>query len=181
MNLEEYLDLYDHAGTPLHRIIRRDDPLDPCPEGAYWRVCDAWIMRPDGAMLIQRRAECKATYPGLWNCTGGAIQHGESSEQGCLREVQEELGLALTHRDGSMLFEYLSTHSIHEVWLFCKDVSLESLTLQREEVADARFATMDEILRMEKEGSFVSIGYLAQFARMLPIYRHIIGKENATC
>lgn len=176
--MEEYLDLYDRQGRPLHRTLRRGDPA---PQGAFWRVCDIWLMNAAGDLLIQRRADDRPTNPGKWACTGGAIQHGESGEAGCLREAQEELGVRLDLRHGHMLFEYVSTHSIHEVWLFLQDIPLNKLCLQIEEVADARYASMEDIHRMARQGSFVPSGYLHQLAQMLPLLRQAYGKEDGLC
>lgn len=176
--MEEYLDLYDRSGQPLHRVLRRGDAA---PEGAFWRVCDIWLMNAAGKLLIQRRADSRPTHPGKWACTGGAIQHGESGEAGCLREAQEELGVRLDLRRGHMLFEYVSSHSIHAVWLFFQDIPLSKLRLQAEEVADARYASMDDICRMARQGSFVPFGYLRQLAQMLPLLRQAYGKEDAEC
>ena len=176
--MEEYLDLYDRQGRPLHRVLRRGDPA---PEGAFWRVCDIWVMNTEGKLLIQRRADTRPTHPGQWASTGGAIQHGESAEAGCLREAREELGVRLDPRHGHMLFEYVSTHSIHAVWLFLQDLPLSELRLQEEEVSDARYATMDEILRMAQAGQFVPFGYLHQLAQMLPLLHRAYGKEDEAC
>lgn len=176
--MEEYLPLYDRQGKPLGRELRRGDPP---PEGALWRVCDVWIVNDAGQLLIQRRADTRPTNPGKWACTGGAIHTGEDGEAGCLRETREELGFEPDRRRMHSLFEFVGQHAIHEVWLLRQNVSLDALHLQQEEVADARYATMEEILRMARQGEFVALGYLSQLAQMLPVLLHAYGKDDTAC
>ena len=64
------------------------------------------------------------------------------------------------------------------MFVFCQPVCPEQLTLQVEEVSDARLATPEEILRMAREGSFVPMGYLRQLMDMLPVLIHAYGKEE---
>lgn len=170
--------LYDRQGQPLGRTLRRGDAP---PEGAYWRVCDAWMVNAAGDLLIQRRADTRPTHPGQWACTGGAIRQGETGEAGCLREIREELGFDPDRHRLHSLFEFVGAHAIHEVWLLRQDVPLSALHLQAEEVADARYASMDEILAMARRGEFVPLDYLHQLARMLPVLLHAYGKDDATC
>lgn len=166
----EILDLYDRQGSPAGTLVREEGKLPVAPEGTYWRVCDVWIVRENGDILIQRRALAKPNAPGLWcESAGGAIQHGESREEGCAREVMEELGVKVNPDEGVLAFEFVGRTSIHDVWLFRMDMPIESLTLQPEEVMDARYVSPAELRRMAREGEFISLGYLDEFLRMLPV------------
>jgi isopentenyldiphosphate isomerase len=53
------------------------------------------IFRPDGKLMIQQRSAGKDTFPLSWECVGGHLGPGEEYESAALREVQEEIGLAL--------------------------------------------------------------------------------------
>src|SRR6476469_2555377 len=63
----------------------------------------AWIeglARPAGwsreaALILTRRASHLRDHPGQWALPGGRIDAGESAEQTALRELAEEVGLAL--------------------------------------------------------------------------------------
>ena len=166
----ELLDLYDREGRPLGRVIRRDGGIPNVAEGEYWRVCDVWIVNSRGEILSQRRALNRPNWPGAWcESAGGAIHAGETPEEGCLRETMEEIGIAPDFDRGGLAFVYTGRTAHHDVWVFRMDVPLESLTLQLEEVIDARYFTPNELRRMEQEGTFVRTGYLEQLLAMLPI------------
>lgn len=168
--MDEILDLYDRQGNPAGTLVRKAGQLPVAPEGTYWRVCDVWIIRQNGDILIQRRALTKPNAPGLWcESAGGSIQHGETREEGCIRETREELGVTVHPDQGTLAFEFVGRTSIHDVWIFRMDVPLESLTLQEEEVMDAKYVSPAELRRMARDGEFISLGYLDQLLRMLPV------------
>src|SRR6476469_4554445 len=50
------------------------------------------IVRRDDLLLIQRN---RAPSEGLWTLPGGRLEAGESAEQCAIRELKEELGLAV--------------------------------------------------------------------------------------
>ena len=47
-------------------------------------------------ILLGRRAEQRAFYPGVWDLFGGHVEPGEPHEQTLVRELQEELGITPT-------------------------------------------------------------------------------------
>jgi 8-oxo-dGTP diphosphatase len=57
-------------------------------------VVAAALVRPDGHVLMQQRRYA-GDYGGLWEFPGGKIEPGESPESALIREIAEELGLAL--------------------------------------------------------------------------------------
>jgi len=54
------------------------------------------LLRDDGRVLMQRRSLASA-HGGLWEFPGGKVEAGESPESALLREIEEELGIALDH------------------------------------------------------------------------------------
>ncbi len=80
-----------------------DDPagVPTCPDhGTRWvfvrnAPCAGTVIVDDaGRILLGRRA--REPYAGMWETPGGFVELGEHPEDAAVREVQEELGLALT-------------------------------------------------------------------------------------
>jgi 8-oxo-dGTP diphosphatase len=57
-------------------------------------VVAAALVAPDGRILMQQRRADRA-FGGLWEFPGGKVEARESPESALLREIREELGVAL--------------------------------------------------------------------------------------
>ena len=57
-------------------------------------VVAAALVDPDGRVLIAQRPDGKSM-AGLWEFPGGKIEAGETPEAALIRELQEELGIAV--------------------------------------------------------------------------------------
>lgn len=57
-------------------------------------VVAAVLIRADGRMLVQRRPAGKPL-AGLWEFPGGRVETGETPEAALVRELEEELGIAV--------------------------------------------------------------------------------------
>ena len=64
------------------------------PKGLYHLSVSVWIVNQQGQYLLSQRHP-KKQYPLYWECTGGSVLSGETSLQGAIREVKEELGISL--------------------------------------------------------------------------------------
>ena len=62
------------------------------PKGLYHLSVSVWIVNQQGQYLLSQRHP-KKQYPLYWECTGGSVLSGETSLQGAIREVKEELGI----------------------------------------------------------------------------------------
>lgn len=51
---------------------------------------------PTNTILFLQRADGETSNPGFWEFPGGKSDHGESLEEGLIREVMEETGLIIT-------------------------------------------------------------------------------------
>ena len=90
--MSEIWALYDAERRPLGRVMRRGEPV---PEGCYHLSVQVWIRDGAGRFLISRRHPDKPMFPLCWETPGGAAVAGEDSLAAALREVREELGIAL--------------------------------------------------------------------------------------
>ena len=111
------------------------------------RVAAGIVENDAGEFLLSSRPEGKP-YAGYWEFAGGKIEAGESHEAALLRELREELGLAL---EGETLTHYYHGNRGAEVILdfyhilLTRDVAPQSLEGQRwrwvsrAEIANYRF------------------------------------------
>ena len=150
--MSEIWALYDAERRPLGRVMRRGEPV---PEGCYHLSVQVWIRDGAGRFLISRRHPDKPMFPLCWETPGGAAVAGEDSLAAALREVREELGIALSPEKGALLMSRRRREDFSDVWLFRWDGGLDELTLQAEEVIGARWATYAELCAIEDAGEWV--------------------------
>lgn len=135
----ELWDIYDKNRNKTGEKHERGTPLS---KGHYHLVASAWIMNDKGEFLIGKRHEDKK-HPNLWECPGGAVLAGETSLEGVLREVKEEIGIDLEGRDYKLLKSERRDefNDFFDAWLFTRSFELDETTLQPEEVTDVKWVT----------------------------------------
>lgn len=159
------------------------------PEGCYHLAVHVWIRNNKGEYLISQRSADRPTFPLMWECVGGSVIKGESSIEGAIREIKEEVGLDLEQEAGKLLFskirgtdvryECKAYNDIMDVWLFnySGEVQLEAATTN--EVADCKWMTVSEIRKLYEEKKLVPT--LDYFFCAIEVdemdYSHIIGKK----
>lgn len=152
----EIWDILNKDGKPTGRTtLRGHFPLKP---GEYHLVVHIWILSSDGRFLIQRRSDNKKLMPGEWAATGGAAIAGEDSYTAANRELFEELGIRSDRESLKKLLRIKRKNSMLDVWVITADVSVQSLKLQKSEVAEAKWVTRDELLQMIESGRFHDYG-----------------------
>ncbi len=77
----------------ITRFIRATEQAMTQPKIIH--VAAAVLIRPDGSFLLAQRPEGK-DYAGYWEFPGGKIEAGETAQQALCRELDEELGIAVT-------------------------------------------------------------------------------------
>lgn len=149
----ELVDLYDENRVPLGRVAERHAKKAP---GEYRMVVHICIFNSLGQMLIQRRSPEKRVWPELWDVSvGGGVDAGETSRQGAEREVLEELGydLDLTGLRPAVTVNFEG--GFDDFFVVTRDLDLRDLRLQKEEVSDVRWVTLEEAMAMLDSGAFI--------------------------
>ena len=110
----EILDIYDEHGNLTGRTAERSTFLS---KGEYFLCAHVILENQDGLFLVQKRSDTKATRPGQWDITAGAVDAGETSLDGALREAKEEIGLTLPREKMRFLFRDRRRSCYHDVYL----------------------------------------------------------------
>ena len=159
----ELWDVYDKDRNPTGRQIERGQRLG---KGEYHVTVHIAIFTPDGRLLIQRRVDDKPIWPGLWDISAaGSVTAGESSAEGAHRELYEELGLS---RDFSTDRPHLTVNyedGFGDFYILIEEPDIRDLVYQECEVAEARYATLDECLELLHAERFIP--YHESFLRLL--------------
>ncbi|KAL1804221.1 hypothetical protein ACET3Z_032868 [Daucus carota] len=152
---EEHFDVLDKMGhktgfTKPRRAVHRD--------GDYHRAVHVWIFAESTQeLLLQRRSDCKDSWPGLWDISSaGHISAGDSSLVTARRELQEELGVVLPKDAFEKLFIFLQesvtnggtfiNNEYNDVYLVTtlEPIPLEAFTLQVSEVSAVKYISFEE-------------------------------------
>jgi len=93
---------------------------------------------------------------GLWAITGGSVIAGENSEQGLIREIDEELGIQLTFNEDFKIWDsYAKYDCIFDIWVLRWTDKYEKLKIvPGEEVSDYKWASKEDIFNMIENGNF---------------------------
>lgn len=155
--MSELWDLYD-----VHRDLTGETwergTKSPIPQGKYHIIVSIWTLTPSGDILITRRHPDKS-FGGMWENTGGAVMSGETSLQAAYRELREETGLSPAKGDLIFLGDVWHPGYIVDAYMYTTDIDVDKLTLQEDEVIEARITNAEEIDRLYADGMVVPSVY----------------------
>ena len=152
----EKRDLYDRERNITGETILKGEKI---PLNRYIIVVLVFIQNSEGKFLIQKRSKRKN---GKYATTGGHPKSGESSIQGIITEVYEEIGLKLNSNDLKLYFSGRSDDERvfwddYYVKMDVKDI--KKLKLQEEEVSLVEWLSEDEIKQLMKQDKFFKNHY----------------------
>ncbi|MFQ7518723.1 MAG: NUDIX hydrolase [Clostridium sp.] len=147
----EYWDIYDKDGNFTGRKKGKYEKWD---KDEYHLATEVWVINSKKQILIQQRSEKCQLLPGIWALTTGRVVSGETTRQGCIRELKEELGIEAKEEECNLVKSLLKNRlgMIWDIYFLSKDVELEDVTLQKEEVSRVKLVNTDEFRDMLKEG-----------------------------
>lgn len=145
----ELLDVYDNDGKVTGRVVVRGDKTVMLSENEHIAVGVIFIQNSKGEFLIQKTSKEKG---GEYTSTGGHVDSGETPLESIKREVKEELGLNVDNDDIVELGYLLYDRPIRFMFYLKKDVDIQTLKLQQEEVESAEFMSVDKIKELIEQG-----------------------------
>lgn len=141
----EYWDVYDACFQKTGKLHRRGDTMR---EGEFHLVVNIFLVNQKKELLIQKRSDTVEWKPGIWATTGGSAVTGEGPYEACIRELKEEIGIIAEKKNMRMLAIYQRKFSYQAVFLMHLEASIDEMIMQKEEVADLRWASIAEIRDM---------------------------------
>ena len=142
--MPELRDLYDINSNKTDKTYYKGESI---PEGYYPMVVMVVIRNSNGEFLMQKRSINKG---GDWGVTGGHPKAGETPIEGIISEVKEELGLDFSNEK---FIEYESGCDgidCYKMYFVNKDIDLNEITIQEEELSEVRWFSMEELKDMVK-------------------------------
>ena len=161
--LMEKWDVYDESGN-LAGYTKTQNDVWTSEE--YHLGASLWIINYAGDLLIQKRAASKRRFPNVWCNIGGSVISGENSRQGCVREVEEEVGIKVNGNDLVFLQRAVFKNTISDDYVLIYDFPIEKVVVQPEEVSEVKWASIDEIKNLFTQGLFM-INELADIEKVI--------------
>ena len=141
--MAELRDLYDINSNKTDKTYRKGEKI---PEGYYPMVVMVVIRNSKGEFLMQKRVEEKG---GDWGVTGGHPKSGETPIEGIITEVKEELGLDFSNENFIEYDSGCDGKDCYKMYFVNKDIDLNDITIQKEELSEVRWFKMDELNNMK--------------------------------
>lgn len=138
----ELLDIYDDEGNKTGRVIERGNKKEILTEQEHIAVAVIFIENSNHEFLIQKTSKEKG---GEFSSTGGHITHNETPMSTIIREVEEELGITLKKEEIKDLGFIKYDMPLRYLFYVQKDIHLEDIKLQQEEVEYVEYKRVDEI------------------------------------
>lgn len=104
------------------------------------KVANLIIIR-ENQVLIVKRSERETSFPNCWSFPGGALEAGESFQEGLKREIREEIGCQVKNNELFKTVEFATDKGI--INYYVGEVSGE-IVLDNDELSDYRWISLEE-------------------------------------
>lgn len=143
----ELRDLYNSKRILTGEVITKEENV---PSGRYYITVVVFIENVNGEFLLQKRALKK---DGRWATTGGHPVSGESSLEGIVTEIKEELGQTVNQNELTLFKTIMTEDDFVDLYYMKKNININDIVLQ-EEVEDIKWATREEIEKLIEDDKF---------------------------
>ena len=98
-----------------------------------------------------KEGEYHIVVTGMWECNGGSILKGETSLEGILRELKEEIGIQFTEKEAIYLKGIRRDKTppdFKDIWLFKKDIEETEITFPDGESTECKWVSIEQFIDM---------------------------------
>ena len=150
----EKLDIYNENKEKTEKIILRKKGVS-LNKNEFIISITVWIVNKAGKILMTQRKLDKVK-GGMWEPTTGLVTSGETSKEGALRELNEEIGIQLEEKDINLIKEIVEEGTelnfFRDIYLVNKEISIKDIRFNDGEVINAKYVTFDEFNTRLKNG-----------------------------
>lgn len=146
----ELRDLYNSKRILTGEVIEKGKEV---PQGSYYITVVVFIENEQGEFLLQKRVMKK---DGKWATTGGHPKSGESSLQGIVTEIEEELGVNVKENELTLFKTIQTEDDFVDLYYLRKNIDLKDIKIQEEEVEKVMWTSREEITKLIDEELFSS-------------------------
>lgn len=147
---QELIDIYDANKNKTGKTINRED-IDKLNEDEYIIVSHCWIINSSKQILLTQRS-LTTNRGGKWEDTHGGVRAGETSQEGMIRELKEEIGIDISKNELQLIKTMKRESRFRDIYVVKKDVSLDDISFNDGEVMDCKYVTLDEFKEMIEKG-----------------------------
>ena len=144
----ELRDLYDENKKLTGETIYKGQDVH---KGCYYITVVIFIQNNKNEFLLQKRVKKK---DGKWATTGGHPVSGETSKQGIITEIKEELGIDVVEENVKLFKTIKTEDDFVDIYYLQADIDIKEIKIQKEEVEDVKWATIEEIQKMIQQEIF---------------------------
>lgn len=152
----ENIDVLDAEGNKTGEVRTIDDIH---AYGLWHSSARVWIANSKGEILLQHRDKSSVEFPERWDVSAaGHISAGDDSIGTAIGEVEEELGLTIHPSELTLLSRMTKKavskdgkfidNSFEDIYLVKKDVEIDTLKMQKGEVQNLKWVSIDEFKKM---------------------------------
>ncbi len=145
----EYLDIYDKDRNLTGEKILRSKDMNI--QGGYINIVIVFIQNSKGEFLIQKTSKEKGS---IFATTGGFVKSGSTNNKTIVEEIKEELGIDIDINDLTLIHTVYHKHAIQDAYYVIKDIDINKLKLQKEEVEYVKWMSIEEIEALIEKGEF---------------------------
>lgn len=146
----EYFDVVDKNRVQLNYKKIRGEKLE---KNEFNTGVEMWIIN-NNKILMTQRSEQKS-HPGQWETPGGCSQAGESIIDTIKREMIEEIGVNFNQDEFCLIGTHLYKKQFVDIFLSEKEIDINKVILQKEEVQNIKWISKDEFNNLIKNGATV--------------------------